>query len=120
LPCALSSATNQSKPLTHTRAISQDERAPLTEIINTTFPVLLGILRGVLANPAAGATVGLTPSHYARLVLKVFWSSTFMGVPDALLADEQFSGWTAALHEMLTRLPPVVRRDCICCCLLPQ
>ncbi|KAI8465003.1 MAG: armadillo-type protein [Monoraphidium minutum] len=84
----------------------EEERGPLVHVITTTFPALLTILHGVIANPAAGASAGLAPAAYAKLVLKVFWSATFMGIPDALLADEQFRGWMGGLHDMLRRPPP--------------
>lgn len=84
----------------------EEERAPLVLIVDTNFPALLTILRGVLANPAAGAPAGLTPSHYVKLVLKVFWSATFMGIPTALLRDDQLAGWVSALHDVLRRPPP--------------
>lgn len=85
----------------------EEERGPLNQIINTTFPALLPILHGVLANPAAGAAIGLTPAHYVKLVFKVFWSSTFMGIPDALLNDEQFNGWMKGLHDVLRLTLPL-------------
>ena len=78
------------------------------QIINTTFPALVPILQGVLANPAAGAAVGLSPAHYVKLVFKIFWSATFMGIPDALLTDSQFSGWMGGIHEVLRRTLPLV------------
>lgn len=83
-----------------------DERGPLVTLVGATFPALVAILRGVLANPAAGAAAGLTPAHYVKLALKVFWSATFMGIPDALLAEEQFAGWMGAVHETLRRPLP--------------
>jgi hypothetical protein len=91
----------------------QEERGPLAAVVTATFPAVLAILQGVLANPSAGAAVGLTPAHYAKLALKAFWSATFMGIPDALLEDGQFRGWMAALHELLRRPLPMVRA-CLC------
>lgn len=84
----------------------EEERGPLGQLVAATFPALVAILRGVLSNPSAGASAGLTPAHYAKLALKVFWSATFMGIPDALLADEQFGGWMGAIHELLRRQLP--------------
>lgn len=111
-PCdaAHASELGTPTPLAHIPAHTpQEERGPLVQIINTTFPALLPILHGVLANPAAGATAGLTPAHYVKLAFKVFWSCTFMGIPDALLADNQFRGWMGGVHDVLRRALPMVR-----------
>jgi hypothetical protein len=97
------------------RCHTQEERGPLTAIITTTFPALLSILHAVLANPSAGVAVGLSPSHYVKLILKVFWSATFMGIPDILLADDQFQGWMGGLHDVLRRHPPAVRAGARMC-----
>jgi len=77
----------------------EGDRAPLKGIIAGTFPVLLALMQQLLANP--------TPSPgVAKLVLKVFWSATFMGVPDELLRQEQFAGWLTCLHQALTMPVP--------------
>lgn len=81
-------------------------------IMNATFPLLVPILHGVLASAGAGAAAGVTAAHYVKLCFKVFWSATFMGIPDVLLGDEQFGGWMRGLHEVLTRALPLVRRGC--------
>jgi hypothetical protein len=83
----------------------EEDRAPLKAIIAATFPVLLALLQQLQANPSPSPQVAL----HSKLVLKVFWSSTFMGVPDVLLQQDQFAGWLTCLHHALTTRVPTVR-----------
>lgn len=46
----------------------------------------------------------------ASIVLQIFWSATFMSVPDILLQEEQFSGWMMCLHQAMRRPLPWVSR----------
>ncbi|GFH09662.1 ARM repeat-containing protein [Haematococcus lacustris] len=62
-------------------------------LVNATFPVLLHIFQQLLASPALTPDVCL----YIKLVLKCFWSATYMAPPDLLLQPEHFRGWMAAL-----------------------
>jgi hypothetical protein len=51
-------------------------------------------------------------AEFMKLICKVFWSATFMSVPELLLQTEQFSGWMMALHQAMRReLPWVSRTD---------
>lgn len=84
----------------------EEDRAPLKAIIAATFPVLLALLQQLQANPSPSPQVAL----HSKLVLKVFWSSTFMGVPDVLLQQDQFAGWLTCLHHALTTRVPTVSR----------
>ncbi|EFJ51590.1 hypothetical protein VOLCADRAFT_79706 [Volvox carteri f. nagariensis] len=79
----------------------EEERAPLEGIITTAFPLLLHIFRQLLAAPPSAQISG-----YIKLVCKTFWSSTYMGVPAALLEPETFTGWMGALHSALTQAEP--------------
>ena len=45
-----------------------------------------------------------------KLVLKTFWSATFMGVPAVLLRSDQFNGWTSCFLELIRRPVPQARR----------
>lgn len=80
----------------------EEDRAPLKDLIAATFPALLALLQQLQQNPSPSPQVAL----HAKLVLKVFWSATFMGVPDALLQQEQFAGWLTCLHHALTTRVP--------------
>ena len=44
-----------------------------------------------------------------KLVLKTFWSATFMGVPAVLLRSDQFNGWTSCFLELIRRPVPQAR-----------
>lgn len=82
----------------------QDDRGPLDDIINTSFPVLLPILQNLVANPSPATHL----AEYVKLVCKIFWSSTFMGIPAVLLQQQQFSGWMTALHQAVRKPVPWV------------
>eukprot|EP00879_Flechtneria_rotunda_P022091 GHRR01023309.1.p1 GENE.GHRR01023309.1~~GHRR01023309.1.p1 ORF type:complete len:1020 (+),score=395.54 GHRR01023309.1:417-3476(+) len=79
-----------------------EERAPLTAIINSSFPVLLALMQQLVASPAPTPQV----AEFMKLICKVFWSSTFMAVPDVLLQPQQFSGWMMAFHQAVRKPLP--------------
>jgi hypothetical protein len=45
------------------------------------------------------------------LLPQIFWSATFMAVPDLLLNMEQFSGWMMCLHQAMRKPLPWVRHQ---------
>jgi len=71
----------------------ESERAPMAELVNTALPLLLQIFTQLLAAPQQTAEV----ATYTKLVAKVFWSATYMGIPDILLQPHMFNGWMGAL-----------------------
>eukprot|EP00798_Chlamydomonas_sp_ICE-L_P030407 gene30407-35412_t len=80
----------------------EEERAPLTEMLNHVFPVLLHIFQALLASPEGTPDV----AEYMKLVCKTFWSATYMGIPDILTQQEQFVGWMTCLHSAVTKPVP--------------
>lgn len=48
----------------------------------------------------------LEVAELLKLVLKTFWSATFMGVPAVLLRSDQFNGWTGCFLELIRRPVP--------------
>ena len=43
-----------------------------------------------------------------KLVCKVFWSTTYMGIPPLLLQEAQFTGWMTCLLQAVQRPVPQV------------
>jgi len=43
-----------------------------------------------------------------KLVLKIFWSATYMGIPALLLQESQFVGWMTSLLEAVKQPVPQV------------
>ena len=43
-----------------------------------------------------------------KLICKVFWSATWMGIPDILLQEGQFLGWMTGFHKLLVKPVPQV------------
>lgn len=84
----------------------ESERAPMTELVNTALPLLLQIFNQLLTAPQQTPEV----ATYIKLVAKVFWSTTYMGIPDLLLQPEMFNGWmTALLTAVGQQLPESVQ-----------
>ena len=62
-------------------------------------------LQSLLALNASSLEV----AELLKLVLKTFWSATFMGVPAVLLRPDQFTGWTTCFLELIRRPVPQAR-----------
>lgn len=48
--------------------------------------------------------------EFIKLICKVFWSATFMGIPELLVQQEHFQGWMMAFHTALRKPLPWVRQ----------
>ncbi|BDA47636.1 Importin-7 [Coccomyxa sp. Obi] len=80
----------------------EEERAPLGTLVDATFPLLLRIFQGLLATDSAA----LEYAELLKLVCKVFWSTTYMGIPPLLLQEAQFTGWMTCLLQAVQRPVP--------------
>ncbi|KAG1660790.1 hypothetical protein FOA52_011331 [Chlamydomonas sp. UWO 241] len=78
------------------------ERAPLNSIASAALPVLLQLLQQLLASPAGTNQVAML----IKLCFKIFWSCTYMEIPDVILQDAQFAGWMQALLTFVTQPVP--------------
>ena len=85
----------------------EEKRGPLAQLINTMFPVLLQLFTKLLSSPAGPQGYGQV-AQYQKLICKVFWSASFMGIPQLLLQEEQFKGWMQCFHMALRRPIPWV------------
>ena len=47
--------------------------------------------------------------EFIKLICKVFWSATFMEIPQLLVQQEQFQGWMMAFHTAMRKQLPWVR-----------
>jgi hypothetical protein len=47
-------------------------------------------------------------AEFLKLVLKIFWSATYMGIPDIMLTEQHFTGWLGCLHQAITMPVPTV------------
>ncbi|CAM6037581.1 unnamed protein product [Sphagnum compactum] len=82
----------------------EEERMPVYLIINTTFPVLLEILKYLLLLPNPAIEI----SDLIKLILKIFWSSAYLEVPKLLHDAPTFTAWMACFHNLLERPVPTV------------
>ncbi|EIE23737.1 ARM repeat-containing protein [Coccomyxa subellipsoidea C-169] len=80
----------------------EEDRIPLGTLVDATFPILLRIFQGLLASESASLEV----AELLKLVCKVFWSTTYMGIPPLLLQEAQFTGWLTCLLQAVQRPVP--------------
>jgi len=79
----------------------EEDRGPLEAVVAATFPRLVLILQHLLALGSASPDVG----ELVKLILKTFWSATYMYIPAPLAHPQQFAPWMTALHTFI--LAPV-------------
>ena len=60
--------------------------------------------QGLLAAESAALEV----AELQKLVMKVFWSATYIAIPPLLLQEAQFTGWLECLLEAVRRPVPQV------------
>jgi hypothetical protein len=46
--------------------------------------------------------------EFIKLICKVFWSASFMTIPQLLVQQEHFQGWMMALHTAMRKQLPWV------------
>ncbi|KAK9818968.1 hypothetical protein WJX74_009075 [Apatococcus lobatus] len=80
----------------------EEERQPLVAIVNGTFPTLMQIFLGLIDVDSPS----LELAEVLKLICKVFWSTTWMGIPDILLQESQFVGWMTGFHKLLVKPVP--------------
>ncbi|CAL5220954.1 g3058 [Coccomyxa viridis] len=80
----------------------EEDRAPLTGIVNGAFPVLLQLFQSLLASKSPAVEI----AELQKLVLKIFWSATYMGIPALLLQEPQFVGWMTSLLQAVKQPVP--------------
>ena len=63
------------------------------------------MLQSLLASKSPAVEV----AELQKLVLKIFWSATYMGIPALLLQEPQFVGWMTSLLQAVKQPVPQVR-----------
>ncbi|GLT74887.1 hypothetical protein SLA2020_466520 [Shorea laevis] len=82
---------------------SEEERIPVSRIVEETFPCLLNIFSGLvqIVNPS------LEVADLIKLICKIFWSSIYLEIPKQLLDQTVFDGWMALFLNVLERPVPL-------------
>ena len=65
-------------------------------------------------NLLASKSPAVEIAELQKLVLKIFWSATYMGIPALLLQEPQFVGWMTSLLQAVKQPVPQVRIACCC------
>lgn len=78
------------------------------------------VLCGCLTVPLQGLLASNNQSDQAaqalKLICKIFWSTSYMGVPDVMLQRDMAVGWLQAWHQLLLKPVPQVSRSMIRLC----
>ncbi|KMZ59542.1 putative Importin-7 [Zostera marina] len=82
---------------------SDDERIPVTQIVDGTFPHLLNIFGKLVQinNPV------LEIAGLIKLICKIFWSSIYLDIPKHLLDPNVFNAWMMLFLNVLERPVPL-------------
>jgi hypothetical protein len=82
----------------------KDERTVLTPVIENAFPRLLQMLQSLIANEAQRNDKTL--AALVKLILKTYWSATYLELPPALMRADVFGAWITCLHQMIGMTVP--------------
>ncbi|KAM7253398.1 hypothetical protein ACFE04_026016 [Oxalis oulophora] len=82
---------------------SDDERTPVSHIVEETFPHLLNIFNKLvqIVNPS------LEVADLIKLICKIFWSSIYLEIPKQLIDPNVFTAWMILFLNVLERAVPV-------------
>ncbi|CAN8285361.1 unnamed protein product [Cochlearia groenlandica] len=82
---------------------SDEERTPVSRIVEETFPLLLNIFNGLvqIANPS------LEIAEFIKLICKIFWSSIYLELPRQLFDLNVFNAWMVLFLGVSERPVPV-------------
>ncbi|CAH8330930.1 unnamed protein product [Eruca vesicaria subsp. sativa] len=82
---------------------SDEERTPVTRIVEETFPLLLTIFKGLIRieNPS------LEIAELMKLICKIFWSSIYLELPKKLYDINVFNSWMVLFLSVSERPVPV-------------
>jgi len=81
----------------------EDERQPIQEVVNLTFPALLQIFQHLLKMESAAVEL----ADLMKLICKTFWSTTYLDIPQHLLQPPVFMAWMAAFEELVLKPVPL-------------
>lgn len=79
---------------------------PLLHVISSTWPALLQLFTSLLSHTEAATDLAVM----LKLLLKTFWSSTYLEIPPTLLDPGQFEGWLKGILSLIVR--PVPEEGC--------
>ncbi|CAN6807300.1 unnamed protein product [Brassica oleracea] len=82
---------------------SDEERTPVTRIVEETFPLLLTIFNGLIRieNPSPEI------AELMKLICKIFWSSIYLELPEKLYDINVFNAWMILFLTVSERPVPV-------------
>ncbi|KAL2323807.1 hypothetical protein Fmac_022865 [Flemingia macrophylla] len=82
---------------------SDEERTPVYNVVEETFPLLLNIFNTVVQI----ANSSLEVAELIKLICKIFWSSIYLEVPKLLFDQNVFNAWMLLFLNVLERAVPL-------------
>jgi hypothetical protein len=82
---------------------SDEERTPVSRIVEETFPQLLTIFNGLIQIPNPSLEI----AELMKLICKIFWSSIYLELPRQLFDLNVFNAWMVLFLSVSERPVPV-------------
>nr|CAB3484159.1 unnamed protein product [Digitaria exilis] len=82
---------------------SEEERIPLYQVVEESFPRLLNIFSKLVQIPNPPIEV----ADLIKLICKIFWSSIYLEIPKQLFDPNVFNAWMVLFLNLLERPVPV-------------
>ena len=81
-----------------------DERAVLAPVIDAAFPRLLAMLQSLIGMEDKRNDQQL--AALVKLIVKTYWSATYLEIPPNLMPAEVFGGWITCMHRIIVMPVP--------------
>lgn len=78
----------------------KEERKILTPVIEQTFPKLLQMLQSLIQMGDKRSDTQL--AMLVKLIVKTYWSATYLDVPLNLMQPQSFGAWITCMHQIIT------------------
>ena len=82
----------------------KEEREVLAPVIDQAFPRLLAMLQSLLAMEDRRDDAQL--ALLVKLIVKTYWSATYLDIPPALARADVFGPWILCMHQIITMPVP--------------
>uniref|UniRef100_A0A1D2AD30 Importin N-terminal domain-containing protein n=1 Tax=Auxenochlorella protothecoides TaxID=3075 RepID=A0A1D2AD30_AUXPR len=79
------------------------DRLPLVQMVQATFPLLLPIFQSLLSSDSAS----LELAELLKLICKVYWSSTYMEIPELMTHPDAIRAWMSCFQTLIMRPLPL-------------
>ena len=82
----------------------KDEREVLAPVIDAAFPRLLTMLQNLLSMTDRVGDLQL--ALLVKLIVKTYWSATYLDIPGALMRGDVYGAWITCMHQIIVMPVP--------------